>query len=322
MEKRIPKIIEIELNAKVLDIERISEGYSHHMYEVKIDRNPFEVIVRFSNNIKENHNLGKEKYIIDLLRKNKISAPKILAFYFPEEKKEEGYMILEKIKGKRLDTIWDSLTKKEKLKITEKIGKLAKQIHSIKLEEFGYIQEQGRINSDTAFKFRQVGKKLEYSKFLRELLKSVLIDLSRLMSYKIIDPKFISKFVLYLSSNLEKFDYKGEPTLNHGDFMTGHLFVEKINGDYEITGIIDFEFSISSSPEYDFIKLHRQNFFKDEQLKQALEKGYGKINEEAVEILRLTRDIGFAWAMLESGNKKLSEETLQKIERKIDKKLS
>ena len=103
--------------------------------------------------------------------------------------------------------------------------------------------------------------------------------------------------------------------------MTGHLFVDKINEEYEIVGIIDFEFASSYSPEYDFIKLHRQGFFDDVELKRALKEGYGEINEKAVEIHRLTRDVAFAWTMLESGNEKLAEETLQKVEKKLDEEL-
>lgn len=81
--------------------------------------------------------------------------------------------------------------------------------------------------------------------------------------------------------------------------------------------IQDFEFSSSYSPEFDFIKMHRFGFFEDLNLKRALILGYGKINENAVETHRLMRDLQFAWAVLESGNKKLSDETLKKIEIKI-----
>ena len=139
MEQRIFEIVKKEFEANVLEIKRIIEGYSHYMYEVKTDKSPEIIIIRFSNNIKNTCNLGKEKYIIDLLRQNNIPAPRILAFYFPKDKKEEGYMILEKIKGIRLDTIWNSLDKEEKRKITKKIGEFLSKIHQIKLKEFGAI---------------------------------------------------------------------------------------------------------------------------------------------------------------------------------------
>jgi len=50
MEDKIKGIIKKEFRAKVLDVERITEGYSHFMYLVKIDKAPGELIIRFSSN--------------------------------------------------------------------------------------------------------------------------------------------------------------------------------------------------------------------------------------------------------------------------------
>ena len=312
MENKIPNLIEKEFNAKVLEIKRISEGYSHYMYLVKIDKEPFEIIIRFSNNSKADVNLGKEKFIIEKLRENSIPAPRIYAF-------NEEYLILERIKGIRLDTIWDSLTKQEKIQITKEIGKLLSKIHNITFERFGRIESGGKIESDEAFKFRDMGEKTKYNLFLREWLIDHLKDFARLVSYQHVSKDFMNKIFAYLMKNLNKLEYSGEPVLIHGDFMTGHLFVEKKDNEHKIVGIIDFEFAQSYAPEYDFIKLHRQGFFDDLEIKQALKEGYGEINEAALEIHRIMRDLGFAWAMLEAGNKKLSDEKLRELEEKIDR---
>ncbi len=314
MEDKIKQIIEKEFNANTLEIKRITEGYSHFMYEIKIDKEPKTVIVRFSNNKKEDVCLEKEKYIIEKLRENQIPAPKIHVF-------KEDYMILEKLSGIRLDSIWDSLTKQEKIQVTKEIGILLSKIHSIKLEKFGKIEAKGKIESDEAFEFRAMGEKTKYNLFLREYLKHHFEDLARLVSYEHVSKEFIINLFSYLIKNLDKVKYLGEPTLIHGDFMTGHLFVEKINNEYKIIGIIDFEFASSYSPDYDFIKLHRQGFFEDLELKNALVEGYGKINEQGVEIHRLIRDMGFAWAVLESGNKELSDKKIKELEEKISKKI-
>lgn len=318
MEDKIKGIIEREFNANVLEVKRITEGYSHHMYEVKINKEPNAVIIRFSNNKKESVNLGKEKYVMELLEKNNVPTPKIYAF-------TKDYLIMEKLKGTRLDTIWDSLSKQEKIQITKEIGKLLAKIHSIKLEKFGNIEDGGKIDADVPFKFRDMGKKVSFSPFLREWLKESLKDLARLLSYEHIqrEKEFLINIFSYLLENLYKVNYIGEPTFTHGDFIPGHIFVEKIDGEYKIVGIIDFEFSQSYCPEYDFIKLHRQGFFEDVELKKALEEGYGrKIDKEAVELYRIMRDLGFAWAVLEAGNKELSDETIKKLEEKIKNSVS
>ncbi len=311
MEDKIKEIIEREFNAQILEIKRITDGYSHYMYLVKINKEPEEVIIRFSNNKKKDVGLGKEKFIIELLRENNIPAPKIYAF-------DDEYMVLEKLKGIRLDTIWDSLAKQEKIQVTKEIGKLLSKIHSIKFEEFGKIESEGKIKSDEAFNFRKMGEKPEHDPYLRQYLIDIFDDCARLLSYPHISKEFMEKIISYYIRNLGKIDYDGKATLVHADFMTGHIFVEKTGDEYKITGIIDFEFARSHAPEYDFIKLHRQGFFDDEEIKQALKEGYGEINEQAVEFHRLTRDLGFAWAMVESGNKKLSDEKIKELEEKLN----
>jgi len=320
MEERIHEIIKQELNAKVLEVKRINEGYSHYMYDVKMDTTPYEMIIRFSNNKRKDVNLGKEEFVINLLKENDIPVPKIYAI-----KKEgcEGYILLEKVKGERLDIIWGSLSDENKKQVTEKIGELLARIHKIELKEFGMIEEGGEIRSDEAFKFRKVGEELLFSPFLRQRLMDFFEDVSRLLSYKTISPEFFSKFILYLTKNLEKIEYKGKPVLNHGDFIPGHIFVEKKGNEYEIVGLIDFEFALAYAPEYDFLKLHRAGFFENPELKKALEEGYGReVDGNAVEIHRLMRDLGFAWAVLEAGNKELSDKTLKDIEGKINKKFN
>jgi len=317
MEDKIPEIIEKEFWAKVLDVKRITEGYSHYMYDVKIDKEPWEMIVRFANNFKPNVSLAKEKFVMELARENGIPAPKIHAFHYPEDNKKEGYIIMEKFKGKRLDTIWDSLTKGEKVQVTVEMGSLLKKMHLITFDDFGEIEE-GYVDKDVAFEFREMGEKIPHSKFLRPILVSDFKGFARFLSYKHLSPEFVAKFFGYVMSKLDVIDYSGKPVLAHTDFIPGHVFVEKVEGKYEIVGVIDFEFARAASPDFDFIKLHREGFFEDRDLVKALKIGYGEINEEAVIVHRVMRDFGFAWVLLESGDKELSDKILKSIEDRID----
>ncbi len=322
MEDKIRKIVKKEFDAEVIEIKATTEGFSHGMFEVKINREPWEVLVRFSNNKEKYVNLGKEKYVIELMRENNLPVPRIYAFDNSCEAIPEEYMILEKLPGVRLDTIWKSLTKEEKLQITEEIGKLLSRIHSIKFEEFGFIEEGGRIDTDIAFKFKEVGKPLEYSPYLRNKLKEYFIDLVRLISYNYLPKEFFLDYMNFICSNLGVLDYKEKPVLIHNDYMTVHLFVKKKEDKYEIMGLIDFELAISSAPSNDFIKLHRQGFFEDDELKKSLIKGYGEIDEKAVEVLRIMRDVSFAHVLFESGDKEKADEIIKESWGKIKRSLS
>ncbi|MBD3253160.1 phosphotransferase [Candidatus Pacearchaeota archaeon] len=314
MEEKIKLIVEEALDCRVLKIHKISEGFSHFNFEADINKEPKKAIVRFSNNEKEEYDLAKEKFIIELLLKNDIPAPRILFFH-------DDCMILEKLKGIRLDTIWNSISKPERLDIVKKLGRLLKKIHKIKFKNFGKITKKGII-SNKGFEFKKIGNKANYSPFLRECLSLFGEDFFRLLSYKHLSTEFVTKFIKVVYTNLDIIDYSGKPTLIHGDFHKSHIFVKKKNNKWEITGIIDFEFARSSSPEYDFIKLHRDNFFDDPEILKALIEGYGPINKKAVYIHRLMRDLGFAQVMRDSGNLKLSDRTIKDVEKRIKNPIS
>jgi|GEM_PF-1917127 len=319
MEDKIRKILKEELNAQVLKIKATSGGYSHHMYELEIDKEPFSLLIRFSNNSeKKERDLRKEVFVLKKLSEAGIPVPKIHIFRKNESKDESDYMLIEKISGIRLDTIWENLTNDEKISITTKVGQLMKKIHSIRLEKFGYLEEDGKIDSDDSFKFKTAGKQKEYSPFLRELFKQSFKDMARLASYKHIKEKSILKFINFIIENKAKIDYSEEPILIHGDMALGHIFVEKIKNEYQITGLIDVEFAEPSSPEYDFIKLHRKGFFDNPELKEALKQGYGEINEKAVCIHRIMRDFAFAQVLFESGDNELAEKVLKETEERIE----
>jgi aminoglycoside phosphotransferase (APT) family kinase protein len=320
MEDKIKKIIKKEFGIDPREIKQTSGGFSHHMYEVLIDKEPFSLLIRFSNNSeKKERDLRKEVYVLEEMKKAGAPVPKIYIFRKNEEKEEHDYMLIEKIRGIRLDTIWNGLSKEEKIEITRKIGQLMKKIHSIQLGKFGNLEEEGHIEVETQFKFKTVGEQHEYSPFLRQFFKDHFKDIALLFSYEHIKPEFITKLIQFIAKNKKEIDYKGPPVLIHGDMHPGHIFVEKTNGEYEITGLIDVEFAEPSCPEYDFIKLHRTGFFDDPDLKKALKEGYGKINEKAVLIYRIMRDVGYARVLFDSGNNELAEKILKETEERINK---
>jgi len=170
--------------------------------------------------------------------------------------------------------------------------------------------------------FRKGGDELLYNRFPRERLVDSLKEIGKMLSLKNLDEdvkKISSEFLNYLLKNTHKFSYSGKPTLVHGDFMLGHIFVNKINSEYEISGLIDFEFALSHDPEYEFLKLHRYGFFENKKIKTALEEGYNQlINEDNVLFYRIGRDFAYARVLLDSGNKEEAQKVLNFIREKIN----
>lgn len=318
MKDKIKEHIKEILNAEVLDIQPTSGGYSHEMYLLKINKAPHELLIRFSNNSeKPERDLKKELWVLKQLRKINIPVAEIYHFKERENENSHDIMLMEKLSGNRLDLIWEKLSQNEREQITEEIGKLAKKIHSIKLEAFGRLKAEGEIEIDKPFKFKKAGEKKPHNEFIRNLLKEHLKNLGRLLSFEHVEKDFIKNVFNYIIENKENINYKGKPILIHGDLVPQHIFVRKEDNFWKITGLIDIEFSEPSCPEFDFIKLHRAGFFDSKELKEALIKGYGQINEKAVEVLRTIRDSAFLQVLLESGDNEEAEKVLKSIEKTI-----
>lgn len=310
MENKIKEIFRKEFNSEVIEIKKIKGGFSHTMFEVIIDKEPRCLVIRFANNSSETFNLGKEKFVMDLLIKKNIPVPKIYSF-------SKDYIIMEKLKGGNLEKIWNYLSNEKKLNLVKEIGILMRKIHDIKFDKFGPIKDNGKIMEYISdFDFKNAGEKIDYSKFLRTFVFGLSNEFAKFLSYKDISPKFFLKLIEFLVFNIKSIDYQNKPVLIHGDFAPGHIFVEK-NDKCRIEGIVDFEFAAAFSPEYDFIKLHRFGLFNDPDLKKALIDGYGNIDEQAVKIYRIFRDFQFAVVLFESGNKKKALEIIGDIGMKI-----
>lgn len=320
---KIKQIVKEEFDADVIEAKSTSGGYSHNMFDVRITKEPFNFILRFSN-VSENkdRDLRKEIYVYEQMKKAGIPVPKILLFRKTEGENVPDYAIIQKLPGKRLDILWDSLSLNEKKQLLIKIGKLMKTIHSIKLEKFGRLNGDGSIEESLGFKFKGDDPSARYSSFLRNLYTDNFKDFGRLLSFEEIDPGFALRFFQYILKHKKTIDYQDKPTLIHGDMILGHLFVDRIDGEYQIVGLIDVEFADPSSPEYDFIKLHRQGFFDDVDLKNALIQGYGPINIKAVEVHRIMRDVAFAQVLMFSGGVDKAIEVIKSVDEKIKSDLN
>ncbi len=318
MEFDIREIIKKELNLEAVEIKEISEGFSHKKYFVTTNGLPRDLVIRFENKSSINKGLKAEEIAINKVRELGIPAPKIYVC-------NSEYMIMEKLKGTRLDTIWSNLTINEKIQVTKEIGRLSAKIHEIKFDKFGEFTNSGELKQySSIFSFKNEGGKVESNNFyFRELMSSFFKDIARLMSFKSIMPQLPAKIVEYMMKNYEDIAFEGEPTLIHGDFHRDHIFVEREGENYKIVGIIDFEFAAFKAPEYDLIKLHRQGFFDNAELEKAFMEGYNKpINKKAIEISRMTRDFAFGAVLLDSGKTQEGIKILKEVESKIDKELS
>ncbi len=304
-------------NWEIKDIKRINEGYTHYMYECvcEIKNKVINFILRIGFN-KKDFSIAKELWVMKKYSEIGILAPKVYGSDVSRTEFPFDYVIMEKINGECLGKIWNNLNKKDKAEIAFLMGKLLAKLHSIRLDKFGRIDENGIIEEEE-FSFRKIPNAPLEPEWTTKLLSDTLKDFASIISFKLLTPKQSSDILHYLHSNIYLTE-NAEPVLIHSDFHLDHIFVIKENGEWKITGICDFEFASSSAKEFDFVKIHRLGLLNDENFKKMLLKGYGieKLHKEfdkVVKLYRIARDIGFAKYTARRGDMEITSKTISNI---------
>jgi len=321
--EQVRQIIKKHLDVDIIDVARITEGYTHYMYDVTCDVSGQKknFVVRISYNKKDTSDLAKELAVMEECGKHGIPIPIIYAFDIQKTDYPFDYMIMEKLKGVPLKTLLDTLPVKEKTLIAEKVGELLANIHSITLGDFGDFTKNG-IKIKEEFSFRKSVDAPKIHAWTRKMLEDIFIDLSGLVTLDIINAGECSKIIDYMQKN-KSLLLTAEPVLIHNDFHADHIIIDKIDGEWVISGIVDFEFACSYAREFDFIKLHRTGLLDDVHFREGLMRGYGKENlhpkfDDVVTYYRLIRDVGFAYALAKAGNMQLMRQVIVGIMKVVE----
>lgn len=324
---QIMEILAKHLDVKVLDIKRITEGFTHYLYDCRCELRDGSIknyIVRISFNTKETTDLAKELLVIETYARRGIPVPVIYGFDIQHTLFNFDYMVMEKFEGQPLKQIMDTISAKEKKHIAKQVGELLRKIHSIELETFGDFTRHG-LKKDDDFSFRQSEDAPIMDAWKRKMLKDTFHSLSGLMTFDILTSEQCHDIMEYIYTQ-KKLIKSEKSVLIHGDFHADHILMKDTGDGWIITGLVDFEFAFASAPEYDFIKLHRTGMLEDAVFLEGLIDGYGKENispdfDAIVEFYRVTRDIGFVFHLAQAGNYEFMKTVLDSMFKIIQKNI-
>lgn len=314
------KILAIHFHdSKINNISRITTGYSHYMFDCTLDDK--NVIVRISTNTHAEFNIQKELWVMKHFADKNIPIPNVYASDISRKVFPFDYMVMQKLEGKQLDTIWETLSPDDKKEIAVLLGKFIAKIHTITFDRFGRIGQDGIVHRKE-FSFRKQGTKIEKNQWTKTVLQDAFKELVGLISLNMITPEQSSAITAYLHQHKDLTNHC-ESVMIHNDVVFSHIFVTK-DDSWKITGIIDFEFANAYAREFEFIKFHREGLLDDNAFKDALFEGYGRENlhpnfDEAVGFYRLVRDIGFAHYVATAGNIDASTKAISGILDKVRK---
>lgn len=301
-------------------IKEISDGFSHYVFEIKTKKK--ELILKASEERLDKFSLRKETRIHKLMKRLNIPTAQVIKNGFHKGNPSFEYIIISKINGIRLDKALKRMNEREKEETMQKVGELLGKIHKTKFKVYGYLDIKG-INEDVKFSLKKTGKGMKLNPAKSMAMSLIFHDFGKLISYKKINEKTIINILKYLIKNQDLTISKEKPSLIHGDYEPKNIFVKKIKNQWKIIGLIDFEYSASMTKEYDFLKLKREGFLKDEKTRKNILKGYKKFQkiprnfEKKVKYFQISRDLGFLTVLYKAGNFKKAEEILKNIKKEI-----
>ncbi|MCM1989141.1 phosphotransferase family protein [Oceanirhabdus seepicola] len=286
-EKEMKEIIENILGKEILNIKPVGNHHlkRHLVYGIKTHEGDELVFKMYYVNGRR----SREVASLTLLEEGSVLSPKLIDYGTLENDIE--WILMERIEGVTLDSVMHMLDEKTKRKIFNDMGKQLGELHRTKeYEKFGDFDIEGNVvNGYKTYKekFSISCNNIEKDILEQELPeKDILIDGLKALKEDI--------------HNIE-FDEKGSMT--HGDYDGRNILVHEIDGEWKISGIIDFEICYASVRDRDMLALYEKYFLENKELEESFYEGYEryfKISnkfKDSLDYLLLSSGLGIcSWA--------------------------
>jgi aminoglycoside phosphotransferase (APT) family kinase protein len=207
----------------------LSDGCANTNYKVTFQNNASSLVLRIY--IREKTAIAREKALHQLL-KNFLPVP--LFFYADTSCSliDHPYALMEWKEGELMRSIILKGDEKDISECAFSAGKCLSVLKNIKFNQNGFFDEN--------LKIRPFAKEEEFIPFGLGLLKQKTVR-KNLSSAALVDLEWI----LYESAPL--FPESSKANLTHADFDPANILVSKIDGTWQVSAILDWEFAFSGS---------------------------------------------------------------------------
>jgi len=177
------------------------------------------------------------------------------------------FFVMTRVPGELLIDIWKELLFNERIAVASDLGRLIKQMHRLDVTTYK--------NLDQSF-------------------DEWILDQKTRVHYHHektgLSPKLVDEVTQYVST----FHSTGEAVLLTGEYTPFNLLVNQVDGQWTLTGLIDFADCFIGESTYDLLGPILFTFYKEEGLTKAFLEGYGlelseKLRERLMQLLLLHR---------------------------------
>ncbi|MEP6923462.1 MAG: aminoglycoside phosphotransferase family protein [Pyrinomonadaceae bacterium] len=190
--------------------------------------------------------------------KTSIRIPEIIAVgefeYF-------DYLIMTQLAGELMKReIWLTLPEKEQIAVLTELAVGLKELHSHNADSFDF----------------------DWHKFV-ELQAAIALE--RQIAARV-NPEWIDKLPHFIETNLKLLPQDLPTVFLHGDVHFGNLRLQKLNGEWRISGLFDFADSLCGFHEFDFLAVGLLMIQGQSKLQREFFKAYGYAENDLDEAFR------------------------------------
>lgn len=253
-----------EDQTEIKNIKQLYDGYHSLVYDLTLENPDIQTVLKISpaSYIKvlrcEKNLLINELKTNEFLRKNTtIPVPEVFKSNFDRNILDRDYIFFQKLQGTALNKAKKKLSKEEYENIKEMLGAYAAEMHSVKGDYFGSI-DQSHASAHLSWK--------------EEFLQSVRDIIDDGFEFQAKLPYSAERIMNIYEKNAYYLDDVKEPRFTFVDLWEGNVFIAEDNGKYYIEGLIDGDRAYWGDPYYDFVSSIA--LFKDIIKEKSFLKGY------------------------------------------------
>ncbi|MBU0999987.1 aminoglycoside phosphotransferase family protein [Patescibacteria group bacterium] len=200
-----------------------------------------------------------------LSRHTHIPTPHLIAYDNSRRITEQIYILQQSIQGINLGEAYPHLDTVNQASIAASLGQMVAELHNVELPRFG-----DRVHD------LQIG---DFDSWSSYFLQSFAENLEWCLQHKILD----SSLALSIQRHIQRWGSilpdKVPPSFVHNDLSPGNILVDRsLTGQWQITGLCDFESIIAGHNEYEFTKPFREMFQILPNIKDPLLATYNEVH--------------------------------------------
>jgi aminoglycoside phosphotransferase (APT) family kinase protein len=249
---------------RVARLSAFGRGEISAVFDVELADGPPGLVIKIYPDTLQ-WKMQKEILVAGLMSTHRLAAP-VSRILFADDSKSLiafNFVVMDRLAGSSLADHERDLSEQERFAIYAEMGRLLRDIHTIRLESFGYIGAEGVVTpfaTNRAYMSSQFARKLDGFSALSGT------------------PEIAARLSDYVARSAALLEGCATPCLCHYDFHPGNILTDRQDGVLRLTGLVDLENAIAGDPLMDVAKTLNYSVHGVEARRAGLLAGYGPIN--------------------------------------------